>query len=111
MAVYTTVHAIAASSRHHAELVCGINELDYAKPALERCSAYLQDLQTQRAYSEADLTRLSKNTEKEHAEHIHLRKSIARKWTSKLVGKGEQFQKKVTQEERQRCFTISSSET
>jgi 3-dehydroquinate synthase class II len=84
----------------HVELVQGINELDYAKPALEQCSAYLKDLQVQVKQSDADLQRLAKSTEKERAEHIELKKSITRKWSSKLVGRAEKYEQKVTKEEK-----------
>jgi hypothetical protein len=100
MATHPTIDAIQASSVRHGELVRAINELDYAKPALERCSAYLQDLQTQKTRSEAELTRLLKSTEKEHHKHTHLRESIALKWSSKLIGRGKTFQRKVTEEEK-----------
>jgi molecular chaperone GrpE (heat shock protein) len=100
MAATPTVNAIQASASRHAELVRGINELDYAKPALAQCSAYLKDLQTQVKRSEADLKRLAKSTEKERAEHIELKKSLTRKWSSKLVGRGDKYEKKVTKEEK-----------
>jgi hypothetical protein len=95
-----TVDAIQASASRHAELVRGINELDYSKPALEQCSAYLRDLKGQKDMSIAALGRLAKSTEKERTEHIELKKSITRKWSSKLVGRGEKFQKRVTKEEK-----------
>jgi hypothetical protein len=96
----STSEAIHASARQHAELLRGIGELDYAQPALEQCTSYLKDLEEQKTQSESELRQLSKKTEKERAEHIDIKNSVARKWSNKLVGRGEKFQKKVTKEEK-----------
>jgi hypothetical protein len=105
-----TVDAIQASAGRHAELVREINELDYAKPALDQCSAYLRDLKGQKDVSTAALARLAKSTAKERTEHIELKKSITRKWSSKLVGRGEKFQKRVTKEEKSvHCMLVLHS--
>jgi hypothetical protein len=94
------VDVVRVFASRHVELVQGINELGYAKPALKQCSTYLKDLRMQVKQSEVDLKHLAKSTEKERAEHIELKKSITRKWSSKLVGRAEKYEQKVTKEEK-----------
>lgn len=96
----STTSAIHASSAAHTALLNGIAELDYAPPALSQCSTYLADLRTQKARSDQELKGLKKSTEKERNEHLEIQKSITRKWSNRLVGRGQKFKERVSKEER-----------
>jgi hypothetical protein len=98
--VTSTSHAIQAAARRHNELLRGIDELDYAPPALEQCSAYIKDLQQQKKASDEALAKLAKKTEKERKEALELKNSVARKWSQKLTGQGKKYEAKVSKEER-----------
>jgi hypothetical protein len=96
----STTSAIHASSATHTALLNGIAELDYAPPALSQCSTYLADLRAQKMRSDQELKGLKKSTEKERNEHLEIQKSITRKWSNRLVGRGQKFKERVSKEER-----------
>ncbi|EIN06570.1 hypothetical protein PUNSTDRAFT_72180 [Punctularia strigosozonata HHB-11173 SS5] len=95
------VQHVLSAAPHHARLLASIAETDYANPALEQQTGYIEDLQSELAKCEKAITWLEQKTKKERVEHEHMRDSNVRKLAHKIVGQGEKFKAKASKEERE----------
>ncbi|EJD43625.1 hypothetical protein AURDEDRAFT_125760 [Auricularia subglabra TFB-10046 SS5] len=82
-------------------LIQEISALDYAGPALEEAQKYVTDLGLLKRDAEKRLAEATKHKVKEWKEHLDMRDSIIRKFSHKIVGKGADWDKKASKEERE----------
>jgi Skp family chaperone for outer membrane proteins len=92
-------HVLSAGP-HHARLLASIAETDYALPALQQQSNYIEDLRSELARCEKQIATLEQKTKKERAEHEDMRDSTVRKFAHKITGQGGKFKAKASKEER-----------
>jgi hypothetical protein len=95
-----TSHEIRAAAQRHTDLLAGIDELDFAPPALAQCEIYVKELEQQKKTSDEMLLRLVKHTAQERREALELKESIVRKWSQKLMGQGKKYKESLSKEER-----------
>jgi len=92
---------VASSADRHAAILHELSDLDYAPSALPGAENYARDLGALVREAEGKVKEARKKVAKERKDHLEIKDAGFKKFSYKLVGKGDDFKKKQTKEEQE----------